>query len=150
MGHAAPISLDRFRRRSRREHAEPTFMDSVAARHPLTGCVVAMVEQRFGLMVSREDVRITDVVAVSGDLAVADRLAFVDASRRRCATLVVECDGWYLAVDVDRALDPADLAALRPPTSSGAPRIMSLATSRGVVPVMTPFTDVPLRETRLN
>ena len=129
------ISIDRFRRR--KNAAEAASLAPEQAAHPLVGTLLGTLERRYGLMASEETISIKDVIATSGDLAVADRLAFVASMERHEAIAVVELDGWYLACATERAIVPAELGALRP--ADGAPRIMSLATERGITPALGPL-----------
>lgn len=135
MGQAAPISLDRFRRRPRAQAAAAPDAITPDEGHPLVGLELGSFERRYGLMTSRERVTIAEVVATSGDLAVADRLAFLDAVRSHRSVLVIEFDGWYVTCLADRELEAEAYAQLAPPTRTGA-RMMSVATQRGIVPVL--------------
>ncbi|MCW2925419.1 MAG: hypothetical protein JWM98_2823 [Thermoleophilia bacterium] len=136
---AAPtttISLDRFRRRARA--AQVAGSVAPAATHPLVGTALGVLERRYGLMSSEERVVVTEVIATSGDLAVADRLAFVAAMERHEPIVVVEFEGWYLACRTERTLDPSQLSQLRA-AGDGAPRIMSIASDRGITPALGPL-----------
>lgn len=135
MGTTTAISIDRFRRRRARADAATPAYDP--ALHPLAGTVLGSLDRRYGLMSSEEPIVIVEVLASSGDLAVADRLGFVAAMERRTAILVVEVEGWYLACVTERALVPGEVAQLRP--ADGAPRIMSLVTDRGITPALGPL-----------
>ena len=140
MGQTAPISLDRFRRRPRAQAPQPVHAPAIDT-HPLVGLEIGSLERRYGLMTSRERVSITEVVATSGDLAVADRLAFLDASRRHEPVLVVEFDGWYVTCVCDRTLDVDDYAQLVAPVDPArAARMMSVATERGIMPMLGALT----------
>jgi hypothetical protein len=141
----AAISIDRFRRARRAGSADAaTAAAQVAAQTPLVpgaelvGTVLGTIDRRYGLLSSEEAIHVSEVLAVSGDLAVADRLAFVASMERHTAIAVIEVDGWYLACATERALTTADLGALRMP-AGGAPRIMSLATDRGITPALGPL-----------
>lgn len=129
------ISIDRFRRRRAASQASG---HAPHAGHPLVGTTLGTLERRYGLMSSEEPVAIAEVIATSGDLAVADRLAFVAAMERRAPIVVVELDGWYVACSTEVALAATELPSLRAP-ESGAPRIMSIATERGITPALGPL-----------
>lgn len=126
------VAIDRFRRR-------PRSADATAApeRHPLEGVLLGSTERRYGLMTSHDPVRIEGVVATSGDLAVADRLAFLAASQQRRSIVVIGLDGWYVACTTDQSLDAAQLAELH--LDDAAPRIMSFVTARGITPALGPL-----------
>jgi hypothetical protein len=135
----AAISLDRFRRRrSGAAAAAADQLGASAAAHPLTGTALGVVDRRYGLMSSEETITVAEVIATSGDLAVADRLAFVAAMERHAAVVVIEFDGWFVACTTERALTPAEVGQLRP--SDGAPRIMSVASERGITPALGPLS----------
>ena len=59
------------------------------------------------------------------------------AGERHEAIAVVELEGWYIACATERAIVPAELGALR--QGEGAPRMMSLATERGITPALGPL-----------
>lgn len=135
----AAISIDRFRRRRRRA-AAATAIDGVGAAqaaHPLVGATLGTIERRYGLMSSEEPISIAEVIATTGDLAVADRLAFVTAMERHQAIVVVELDGWYVACTTARALAATEVSQLR--AADDAPRVMSVATERGITPALGPL-----------
>lgn len=134
MASSSAISIDRFRRR--RGHAAAAAHPSHAG-HPLLGTTLGSLDRRYGLMSSEEAIVISDVAATSGDLAVADRLAFVAAMERHCTIVVIEVDGWYVACATERSLTTSELASIRP--CEGAPRIMSLVTDRGITPALGPL-----------
>lgn len=127
------ISLDRFRRRSRRAQLTPDLEV-----HPLVGTTLGFLDRHYGLMSSEEAVVVSEVLATSGDLAVADRLAFVAAMERHEPIVVIQIDGWYLACRTERTLEPSQLAQLRP-AGDAAPRIMSIASVRGITPALGPL-----------
>jgi len=151
---AATISIDRFRRRRAANAAgvDARVGASVAAgdaaapgssgqpgQHPLVGAALGVVDRHYGLMSSEQTVSVTEVIAATGDLAVADRLAFVAAMERRVPIVVVEHAGWYLACATDQLLDIATLAELRTPEGAAVPRIMSIVTDRGITPALGPL-----------
>ena len=133
----AAISIDRFRRARRSPEAAAASIAAAPAAHPLVGTTLGTLERRYGLMSSEDTIVIADVIATSGDLAVADRLAFVAAMERHAAIAVIEFDGWYVACATERTIAPSEVAELRVP--EGAPRLMSLATERGITPALGPL-----------
>lgn len=135
MGNSTAISIDRFRRRRAGARAAG---HAPHLRHPLVGTVLGVVDRRYGLMSSEEPIVVAEVIASSGDLAVADRLAFVAAMERRQAIAVVELDGWYVACATERTLAPAELGSMRLPDAA-APRLMSLVNERGITPALGPL-----------
>lgn len=132
----ATISLDRFRRRAATTAADVDGVGA-ASQHPLVATTLGTIERRYGLMSSEEPISIAEVIATSGDLAVADRLAFVAALERHQSIVVVELDGWYVTCTTERTLAPGEASVLRSP--EGAPRIMSIASERGITPALGPL-----------
>ena len=125
------ISLDRFRRTRHTSAPEAAGVGVAPAAHPLVGAALGTLERRYGLMLSEDTIVVAEVVATSGDLAVADRLAFVASMERHTPVVVIEFDGWYVACTTERTMAPGEVAQLRP--VDGAPRIMSLVTERGML-----------------
>ena len=108
----------------------------------LPGAAIGTVERTFGLMKRDEIIVVGDVVAVSGDLAVADRLAVVAAAQRREPIVVLEIEGWFVACSTDRALHTRDLELMEPVLNEeGHPqlRIMSLVNEHGIKPALGPL-----------
>ncbi len=142
MGTTTPaISIDRFRRARRAATAAvadaTTSVGSAPVSHSLVGTTLGTLERRYGLMSSEETIVVAEVIATSGDLAVADRLAFVAAMEHHTSIAVIEIDGWYVACVTERTISPAEVSHLRVP--DGAPRMMSLATARGITPALGPL-----------
>lgn len=132
------ISIDRFRRTRRTATAEVAAgIGAAQVAHPLVGTALGTLERRYGLMSSEETIVVAEVIATSGDLAVADRLAFVASMERHTPVAVIEVDGWYVACVTERTISSAELSQLRP--VDGAPRVMSLATERGITPALGPL-----------
>ena len=139
MGHAT-ISLDRFRRTRAADEATQQAATVVASMHPLLGVALGSVERTYGLMKSEQLVHVVEVLSASGDLAVADRLAFVASIERHAPLVVVHLDGWFLVCATDVPLDAATLAQLRElPGGVPAPRLMSVASDRGITPALGPL-----------
>jgi hypothetical protein len=137
MGTTTAISIDRFRRTRRATTEAAAAVGAAQVAHPLVGTALGTLERRYGLMSSEETIVVAEVIATSGDLAVADRLAFVAAMERHAAIAVIEVDGWYIACATERTIQPSEVAQLRVP--DGAPRVMSLATERGITPALGPL-----------
>ncbi len=147
----AAISIDRFRRRRsaasaaagtgagavQAAAAAPDALGTAQVAHPLAGTTLGTIERRYGLMRSEETIVIADVIATSGDLAVADRLAFIASLERHQPVVVIEFDGWYVACTTERLVGAAEVAQLIP--GEGAPRIMSVASERGITPALGPL-----------
>ena len=98
---------------------------------------VGSIERTFGLLACEEIVRINEVLDFSGDLSVADRVAYLCAVRNKTQVVVLECDGWYVAATLDRFISPQQANQLKPLQAS--PRLMSIADSRGIVPLVAPL-----------
>lgn len=134
MASSTTISIDRFRRRRQATGSAPAATSGSS----LVGASLGTVERRYGLMSSSESVVVSCELATSGDLAVADRLAFLASIERREAVVVVEHEGWYVACATERPIGAAELHELRPP-EGGSPRVMSLVTERGITPALGPL-----------
>ncbi|MBC7462333.1 MAG: hypothetical protein H7287_13310, partial [Thermoleophilia bacterium] len=131
---------DRFRRTRDAGEAVQPVETAAASMHPLIGVALGSVERTYGLMKSEQIVYVVDVLSASGDLAVADRLAFVASIERHAPLVVVLLEGWYLVCATDVTLDAAALAHLRElPDGSCAPRLMSIASDRGITPALGPL-----------
>ena len=133
----AAISLDRFRRTRRVATAEAPTVGTAPMSHPLVGVTLGTLERRYGLMSSEDTIVVAEVVAISGDLAVADRLAFVAAMERHTPVAVIEFEGWYVACVTERLISADEVAQLC--GTAGAPRVMSVATERGITPALGPL-----------
>ncbi|MCW2950282.1 MAG: hypothetical protein JWN41_1295 [Thermoleophilia bacterium] len=139
MGHAA-ISLDRFRRTRITAPEGELSASAESGEHPLVGASLGVIERTFGLMKSEQLVSVVEVVAASGDLAIADRLAFVASFERHVPTVVVLYDGWFVACITDVPLDAAAFAQFHQPLAGqAAPRIMSIVSDRGITPALGPL-----------
>lgn len=113
------------------------LLDNGSGQGTLDGTPVGNIERRYGLLRSTELVSISHALEAHGDLAVADRMAFLHATQARTQLVVVQLDRRYWVVVLDRAISPeqaADLQALE-----GAPRIMSLVSERGITPIVAPL-----------
>jgi hypothetical protein len=139
MGTTPAISIDRVRRTRRANAASEAAaaLGAAPVSHPLVGTTLGTLERRYGLMSSEETIVVAEVIATSGDLAVADRLAFVAAMERHMPIAVIEVDGWFIACATERTINASEVSLLRAP--EGAPRVMSLATERGITPALGPL-----------
>jgi len=134
----SPVSLDSFRNRRRaRAAAASAARSQELGASTIAGATIGVLERRFGLMASAEGVVVTEVLATSGDLAVADRLAFVEAMEHREPIVVLGVDGWYMVCRTSCQLTIDQVSALR--DVEGAPRLMSIASERGITPVLGPL-----------
>lgn len=105
----------------------------------LAGATLGTIERRYGLLRCEEAVTVAEVFDRSGDLAVADRLAFVFAARLHAQVAVVQHDGWYHVVALDRPLTMAQACELHPVAPT--PRLLSLVTERGISPLVAPLVQ---------
>lgn len=81
------------------------------------------------------EISVSKIMEAAEDLAVADRVAFVLAFRSANTYAVVGVPGMYLVVQLNQEVAPEHVHAIR--MHPGAPRIISIATSEGVVPLLT-------------
>lgn len=103
----------------------------------LVGMQIGRIARNYGLLRCEENISIESVFNRAGDLAVADRLAYVYATRLHVQIAVVEHDGWYYAVTLDRPLTNEQAAELS--MIGESPRLMSVVSERGIAPVVAPF-----------
>jgi hypothetical protein len=82
------------------------------------------------------EVCIHTVCEEAADLAVADRVAWILSGRTGCQHVVLATSTGYLVAIVGPELDWA--AAMRLEPGSYSPRIVSVATADGVLPVLLP------------
>ncbi|MBC7644257.1 MAG: hypothetical protein H7123_03960 [Thermoleophilia bacterium] len=109
----------------------------VAHESEVTAVALGTVRQQYGLLACEETVLVNEVWQQSGDLAVADRMAFLLATRHNANVAVFQQDGWFRVGPLDRPMTIDQLSALTPVDENV--RIMSIASSRGVVPVVGPL-----------
>lgn len=83
-------------------------------------------------------VHVETVVEETTDLAVADRVAYVMTTRTGISHVVLAATGGYLVASVGPALDWA--AAMRLVPVDYMPRIVSVASAEGVLPVLLPIS----------
>jgi hypothetical protein len=95
------------------------------------------IERRYGLLGCEEIVRVVQQLDRSGDLSVADRVAYVSAVQTHRQTVVFEQDGWFVVALLDRHLSADQAVALT--TRRGGPRLMSVVDARGITPIVTPL-----------
>lgn len=95
------------------------------------------VRRQYGLLSCDETVLVSEVWQQTGDLAVADRMAFLLATRHHTNVAVFQQEGWYRVGPLERPMTVQQLAELTP--ADDEVRVMSVATSRGVIPVVGPL-----------
>lgn len=111
--------------------------DAAAAYNALVGASLGRRERAHGNLRVIADIHISCVVEPVADLAVADRVAWVLAQRSGTTHLVVATDHTYLVVTADVPLDGADAPHIA--QTPAQPRIISIATPAGIVPMLTPI-----------
>lgn len=104
----------------------------------LIGLELGRVERRYGLMSSEEPIYVAEIIATSGDLAVADRLAFLAAIERRELVIVIAFAGEYVACTSEQTITSEEISGLI--VADGAPRIMSVVSDRGITPALGPLS----------
>lgn len=104
---------------------------------PAEHAVLGVVERRYGLLRCDETVRVVETYERVGDLAVADRVAFVLATRHHVQLAVFERDGWYEIGALDRHLSCEQARDLRP--VDGGLRLLSIVDHRGISPLVGPL-----------
>lgn len=104
---------------------------------PAVGIVLGTIERRYGLLTCAEPVTVASVLERSGDLAVADRLAWLHTQRTHAQHVVFEHEGWYVVGCLERPLTADQADHVTPLALS--PRLMSVVTDRGIVPVVGPL-----------
>jgi hypothetical protein len=112
--------------------------DHAAPHRALVGTPLGRRERAHGNLRTIADITIAEVIEPVADLAVADRVAWVLAHRSGSTHLVIATDHTYLVVTSDVPLDGADATLIAQPAD--APRIISLATPSGIVPMLTTLT----------
>jgi hypothetical protein len=122
--------------------APTTTIDLPVAQHePITGWHALQglsVGTLRGLAPGTDvEVRIDEVVEEASDLAVADRVAWVLSGRTGRQHVVLAGHTGYLVATLTPELDWA--AAMRLEPAGHAPRIVSVATADGVLPVLLPI-----------
>lgn len=105
-------------------------------KNTVEGMAVGSIVRQYGLLKCSEQVTVETVFERSGDLAVADRMAFLAAVRGGGDCAVVEHDGWYYVVRLSTPLDYEQAASVQ---FGGDVRLLSLAGKRGIVPVVSPL-----------
>lgn len=134
------IDMVRRRRASMLRSSAAAAAAHVAAPAPhatTSSAQLGVISRRYGLMTCEEAVVVQEIVASSGDLAVADRLAFIASMERRSGLVVIAANGEYHACIVDAALDQSSLGDFVAATD--APRVMSIVSDRGITPALGPL-----------
>jgi len=101
------------------------------------GAAIGTIKRTYGLLTCEEIVRVTGMIDRSGDLAVADRIAFVCAGRMRAQLAVFEYEGWFHVGRLDRFLSVEQAATLK--TLQGSPRLLSIVDAKGITPIVGPL-----------
>jgi hypothetical protein len=101
------------------------------------GRALGTVERRYGLLGCEEIVRVVEELDRSGDLSVADRIAFVTAIQTHRQVVVFEHDSWYVVGLLDRHMSADQAATIKP--RRGGPRLMSIVDARGITPMVSPL-----------
>lgn len=118
-----------------------TFTPKLVEEQEVAGSMLGTIERRYGLLRCEETITIEQVFNRSGDLAVADRLAYVYAGRTHGQVVVFERDGWYYVGTLDQHLSCEQAACLRPARSDS--RLLSLVDERGIAPIVAPLVRRP-------
>lgn len=101
--------------------------------HALQGLPIGILR---GLIPGTDlQIAVDDVLEETGDLAVADRVAYIMSERTGRQHVVLSSSNGYLVATLSTDLDWA--AAMRLEIGTYAPRIVSVATGEGVLPLLT-------------
>jgi hypothetical protein len=112
----------------------PTSHAPITGWHALQGLPIGILR---GLAPGTDvEVTVEQVVEEAVDLAVADRVAWIMTGRTGRQHLVLAASNGYLVATVSPQLDWA--AAMRLECGELAPRIVSVATADGVLPILLP------------
>ena len=115
----------------------PPAHASVTGWHALEGLVIGILR---GLSPGTDvEVTVEQVSEEAADLAVADRMAWILAGRTGRQHVVLAAATGYLVATVSPDLDWA--AAMRLEPGEYSPRIVSVATADGVLPVLLPVAN---------
>lgn len=104
----------------------------------LVGLQLGSIERRYGFMASVEAVCIEEVISVSGDLAVAERIAYMAAAPRDTAVVVIQVEGSFVAARTDSSASATQLLELMF-DNTGGPHLMSVVSGRGIMPALGPL-----------
>lgn len=104
------------------------------------GLMLGTIQRRYGLLASEESVRVSHAIERCSDLAVADRVAWMHAVQLRRQIVVFEHDGWYWVGQLETSLTPEQARDVTPLAVS--PRLLSIASERGIVPLVGPLASV--------
>lgn len=111
--------------------------EAATGAEPGVGAAIGTIERTYGLLTCEEIVRVVETIDRSGDLAVADRIGFLCATRMRTQVAVFEHDGWFYVGMLDRFISAEQAASLR--CLGGSPRLLSIVDSRGITPIVGPL-----------
>ncbi len=119
------------------EHAELADLpghEPITGWHAMQGLVIGILR---GMSPGTDcEVRVEQVFEEASDLAVADRVAWILSGRTGRQHVVLASSTGYLVAIVGPELDWA--AAMRLEPGEYSPRIVSVATADGVLPVLLP------------
>lgn len=119
------------------EHAELADLPGhapITGWHALQGLAIGILR---GMSPGTDvEVCVQQVFEEAADLAVADRVAWILAGRTGCQHVVLASSTGYLVATVGPELDWA--AAMRLEPGEYSPRIVSVASADGVLPVLLP------------
>jgi len=111
------------------------YSEPITGWHALTGLPIGILR---GMMPGTDvEVQVEQVIEETADLAVADRVAWVLAGRTGRQHVVLTSATGYLVASVSPELDWA--GAMRLEAGEYAPRIVSVASADGVLPVLLPI-----------
>ena len=125
-------------------HIVPTSSDAATAEllstepitgwHALHGLPIGILR---GLSPGTDvEVQVEQVLEQTADLAVADRVAWIMSGRTGCQHVVLASANGYLVATVSPQLDWA--AAMRLEPGEHSPRVVSVASAEGVLPILLP------------
>jgi hypothetical protein len=122
---------------------EPAALEQLAGHAPITGWH-ALAGLPIGILRGLSpgtdvEVQVEQVHEEATDLAVADRVAWILSGRTGRQHVVLASSSGYLVATVSPDLDWA--AAMRLEAGEHAPRIVSVATGDGVLPVLLPVAN---------
>lgn len=124
-----PTNADAVRRAAPELHTQP-----ITGWHAMQGLPIGILR---GLSPGTDvEVQVEQVLEEAADLAVADRVAWILSGRTGRQHVVLASSTGYIVATVTPMLDWA--AAMRLEPGAYAPRIVSVATADGVLPILLP------------
>lgn len=101
------------------------------------GLAIGSIQRRYGLLASEDILHVVHAFDRCSDLAVADRMAWMHALELRAQVVVFEHDGWYWVGQLASTIAAEQARDVRPIAES--PRLLSIATERGILPLVGPL-----------